>query len=341
MIFCEIAARSIDCASARRTRTSSSGGCSRSKAIPATSAVGAIAARNVGALFCNAAHCAGATRLKSSDPDCKSVMFVCGSGTMRTSTRFTLGAPRQYRGFAAYRQPIAARPRDVRERPIADGRRGVEGRARERALRREHVFRQHVLRARPVREERRDGRRPRFTQMKADRQRIRRLRAIDAVVAFVRRHGIRRVKDGAQRKEHVLRRDRHAVAPANAGPQMIDEGPAIGREPAVRHGRNFPKQLRNEAAAGIHIEERLEREVRERLFDVPRIGVREERIEVRRVRGDVETHGRNRRRRGVPTPGCGESERQERGPGPKPWRHCAHLSPSVTAGALRRTYVVQ
>ena len=228
-------------------------------------------------------------------------------------------------GIRGVEQPVAARPRDERKRPVADRGSGIEGRTRERALRGENVFRQHVLRVRAVREERRHGGRPRFAEMNANRQRIRRLRTIDQIVAFVRRHRVRGIENGVEREEHVFRRNRHAVAPADAGPQMVDEGATVGREPAVGHGRDFAQQLRDGAARCVEIEERLEGEMRERLLDVARVGVGEEGVEIRRVGGDIEAHGGDRRRRGVSARGGRETERQERGPAPKPCRHCAHV----------------
>ncbi len=52
----------------------------------------------------------------------------------------------------------------------------------------------------------------------------------------------------------------------------------------------------------IHVDERLEHQPRQLCFNGGRIGVREERIEIRRIGGDIEAHYRSRR---------GRTERQE------------------------------
>ena len=93
-------ARSIDAASARRTRGSSSGAWVVLIATPATIASGTVRKASV-VEWPSAARWAGETRFHSSPPLSSSVKFVPGSGTIRTSMRATRGAPRQYVEFAS------------------------------------------------------------------------------------------------------------------------------------------------------------------------------------------------------------------------------------------------
>ncbi len=79
---------------ARRTRGSSSGGWVVLIAMPATSASGTVRKRSAAGAP-SEARCEGESRFQSSPPLCSRVKFEPGSGTIRSASRATLGAPRQ------------------------------------------------------------------------------------------------------------------------------------------------------------------------------------------------------------------------------------------------------
>ena len=69
---------------------------------------------------------------------------------------------------------------------------------------------------------------------------------------------------------------------------MVRERSSVGRDTTVRHGRHGRNELRHGIAGGVQIEKRLESEMGQLPFYVPGVGVGEERIEIRRIRGNVE-----------------------------------------------------
>lgn len=80
-----------------------------------------------------------------------------------------------------------------------------------------------------------------------------------------------------------------------AAAQTVGDRPAVPRHAAVGHARNRGQQLRHGPAAGVEVEERLECEVRQLPFHVAGVGVREERVEARRIGGDAEADRTNAR----------------------------------------------
>ncbi len=132
---------------------------------------------------------------------------------------------------------------------------------------------------------------------------------VDQVVPFVRSHRIARVENRLEREEHVLGGHRRAVAPAHAGPQTVANRPAVARDATIRHAGDLFEQDRLRPATCVEVDERLEHQACDLLFDRRCVGGDEERVEVARVGGEVEPNRIGRLLRGCSAP-RGEQRRQ-------------------------------
>jgi len=91
-----------------------------------------------------------------------------------------------------------------------------------------------------------------------------------------------------QREEHVRGSNRLSVAPLQSGSQAIANRSPIGGELAVGEGRYLLEQRRFRPAPRIDVDERLEGQASGLLLNRGRIGSEEERIEISRIRSEVE-----------------------------------------------------